>query len=50
LYADVHIREEHAAYILKVEMYRFRNRHGYVGKLEGGQTYGPREGHKEERN
>jgi hypothetical protein len=28
--------EEDAACIFKVDMYRFRNRLGYIGKLEGG--------------
>jgi hypothetical protein len=35
LYSDIDVREKHAACIFKVDMYRFRNKLGYIDKLEG---------------
>jgi hypothetical protein len=48
LYADVDVREEHTACSFKVDMYGFRNRLGYIRKLEGVLSCDPRGGHKYE--
>jgi hypothetical protein len=47
LWVDTDISEEHAASIFQVEVCRFRNRLGYIGRLERRWSSDPKRGIKE---